>query len=229
MDENQVVTHPEKSTASYSTGGWGLLCTRDRWHQQSTVYGNRAPEVPAGPSHIERQWGLQEKGKYGQVCNKKREGSCVCATRTSLKSLGSWWVRVASGICSLLSPVGATRWGRSHAAQHWGINSAVCEQGLAELQHNSKQWLWQLRGFTYSTVYTTVCFVTSLTPTDETNNRWILGILWNTDLEHLFLPSGLEVLGCLLLCLALLLLLCHPLHLGNLQSHTHLDLLSCSE
>lgn len=53
MDENQVVTHPEKSTACYSTEGWSLLCTRDRWHQQCTVYGNRVPEVPAGPSHIE--------------------------------------------------------------------------------------------------------------------------------------------------------------------------------
>lgn len=101
-------------------------------------------------------------------------------------------------------------------------------KGWLSCSTNSKQWPSQLREFTYSTVYTVVCFVTSLTCTDETNNRGIPGILWNTDLEHLCLPSGLEVLGCLLLCLALLLLLCRPLHLGNPQSRTHLDLLSCS-
>lgn len=103
------------------------------------MYGNRAPEVSAGPSHLDRQRGFQEKGKYGQACNKKREGSCICVTGVSLKIFGElmaesslWHLQLAgpSGCYKMLLP-----WGRIQAVQHWGIHTAVSEQGLAELQH----------------------------------------------------------------------------------------------
>ena len=57
------------------------------------------------------------------------------------------------------------------------------------------------------------------------NKNQVDHILQDTDLEHLCLPSDPEGLGCLPLCSALLLLLCHPRYLGSLQSHSHLDLL----
>lgn len=43
MDEDQVVTHPEMSTACYSTGGWSLLCTRGDGTSKAPCMGTEPP------------------------------------------------------------------------------------------------------------------------------------------------------------------------------------------
>lgn len=101
---DQVVTHSEMSTACYSTESWSSRCTKDRWHQQSSGYGNRAPEVPAGPSHIERQRGFQEKGLL--------QKESVCVTEMSLKIFGELMAESSLWHLQLAEPSGCYKMGQ---------------------------------------------------------------------------------------------------------------------
>lgn len=166
------------------------------------MYGNRAPKVSAGPSHLDRQRGFQEKGKYGQACNKKREGSCVCVTGVSLKIFGELMAESSLWHLQLAGPVGATR------CCYHGEGSRLSSTGEYTLLFLSKGWLScstnsKQRPSRLWEFYTTMHFVTSLTPTDETNNRWIpfSGIqTWNTSVSLLARRSSAAFYSAWLSC-----------------------------
>lgn len=122
MDENQVVTHSEMSTICYSTKGWSLHCTRDRWHSKAWCTGAEPPRCQQDLT--ERQWGFQGKGKYGQVCNKKREGSCLCVTGPSLKIFGELMAESSLWHLQLAEPSGGTGQGSTQAVQLCGTHTA---------------------------------------------------------------------------------------------------------
>lgn len=74
--------------------------------------------------HTLRQRGLQEKGKYGQVCNKKRERSWVCVTRTPLKIFGELMAESSLLHLQLAEPSGCYKMGKDPSCPalrntHW--------------------------------------------------------------------------------------------------------------